>query len=97
MVYLVVMELKTRCIVHSAVTHYPTDEWAARQLREATPWGKRPKYLLRDRDSQYASHFSAVPASSCIKELKTPYRAPRANGICERFMAACEENDWTTL
>jgi transposase InsO family protein len=84
----VVMELKTRRIVHTAATHSPTDEWTAQQLREATPWGKGPKYLLHDRDSKYGSHFSAVAAGSRIKELRTPYRAPRANGICERFMGS---------
>ena len=33
----VMMELKTRRIVHTGVTKYPTDEWTAQQLREATP------------------------------------------------------------
>jgi transposase InsO family protein len=84
----VVMELKTRRIVHTGVTKYPTDEWTAQQLREATPWGKRPKYLIRDRDKKYATHFSTVAVSSGIKELKTPYRTPQANGICERFMGS---------
>ncbi len=84
----VVMQLKTRRVVHTAITTSPTDEWTAQQLREATPWGKGPKYLLHDRDSKYGSHFSAVAASSRIKELRTPYRAPRANGICERFMGS---------
>ena len=84
----VLMELKTRRIVHTAVTDFPSDEWTAQQLREATPWGQSPKYLIRDRDSKYAAHFSAVAASSGIKELKIPYRAPRANGICERFMGS---------
>jgi putative transposase len=30
--------------------------------------------------------FSAVAAGSGIKELKTPFRAPRANAYCERFI-----------
>ena len=88
----VIIELKTRWIVHSAVTTSPTNEWTAQQLREATPWGQGPKYLTRDRDSKYASHFSAVAAGSGIQQLKTPYRAPRAKGI----WAAYEENAWTT-
>ena len=58
----------------------------AQQLREATPWGKGPKYLIRDRDKKYATHFSAVVAGTGIKELKTPYRTPQSNGICERFI-----------
>jgi transposase InsO family protein len=82
----VVMELKTRRIVHTGITKYPTDEWTAQQLREATSWGRGPKYLIRDRDKKYATHFSAVGAS--IKELKTPYRTPQANGVCERFMGS---------
>jgi hypothetical protein len=81
----IVMELEMRRFVHSAVTRSPSDEWTTQQLREATPWGKRPKYLLHDRDSKYGAHFSAVAAGSGIKELKPPYRAPRANGICERL------------
>lgn len=82
------MELKRRRIVQASVTQYQTDEWTAQQLREATPWGRRPKYLVRDRDSKYAAHFSVVAASSGVKERKTPYRAPRANGICERFIGS---------
>jgi putative transposase len=82
----VVMELKTRRIIHTGVTKYPTDKWTAQQLREATPWGKGPKYLIRDRDKKYAAHFTAVAGS--IKEVKTPYRTPEANGVCERFMGS---------
>ena len=50
--------------------------------------GRGPKYLIRDRDSKYATHFSAMAISSGIQELKTPYRTPQANGICERFMGS---------
>ena len=84
----VVMELKRRRIVHATVTQYPTDEWTAQPLREATPWERGPKYLIRDRDIKCAARFSAVAVSSGIQELKTPYRTRRANGICERFMGS---------
>ena len=82
------MELKTRRIVQVAVTQSPSDEWTAQQLREATPWGKGPKYLLHDRDSKYGIRFSSVAAGSGIAELRTPYRAPQANGVCVRFMGS---------
>ena len=75
------MELKTRRIVHTGVTKYPTDKWTAQQLREATPWGKGPKYLIRDRDKKYATHFSAVAGN--IKEVKTPYRTPEERNSFE--------------
>jgi hypothetical protein len=51
------MELKTRRIVHTGITKYPTDEWTAQQLREATPWGRGLKYLIRDRDKNMLRAF----------------------------------------
>ena len=50
--------------------------------------GRGPKYLIRDRDKRYATRFSAVVMGSGIKEVKTPYRTPQANGICERFIGS---------
>jgi putative transposase len=84
----IIIELKTRRIVHAAVTRSPTDNWTAQQLREATPWGKGPRYLIRDRDKKYGGLFSAVARSTGIKELKTPVLAPRANAVCERFIGS---------
>ena len=56
----VIMEHESQKIVHTAVTTSPTDEWTAQQLKEATPWGKRPKYLIRDNDSKFGKKFSTV-------------------------------------
>jgi putative transposase len=84
----VVMELKSRRIAHTAVTRSPMDEWTAQQLREATPWGKGPKYLICDRDKKYGPQFSRVASISGINELITPYRASRASSICERNMGS---------
>lgn len=83
---LVFMEHKTRKIVHTAITTNPTDEWTAQQLKEATPWDSRPKYLIHDNDSKFGEKFSAVAESSGIEELKTPFQAPKANATCERLI-----------
>ncbi len=81
----VVTALSSRCIVHVGVTRSPTDEWVAQQLREATPFGATPKYLIRDNDAKYGPYFAAVAVGSGIEVLRTPIKAARANAICERF------------
>jgi transposase InsO family protein len=83
-----IIDLHSRKVMHVGVTRSPTDSWTAQQLREATPYGQGPKYLLRDRDSKFGSCFARVAATSGIKILKTPYHAPRANAICERFLGS---------
>ena len=55
-------------------------------LREATPYGQSPNYLIRDRDHKFGPRFARVAATSGIKMLTTPSHAPRANAICERFL-----------
>jgi putative transposase len=83
-----IIELKSRKVIHVGVTRSPTDAWTAQQLREATPYGQTPKYLIRDHDSKFGPYFARVAVTSDIKVLKTPYHAPRANAICERFLGS---------
>ena len=83
-----IVELASRRIVHFNVTDHPTDTWVAQQLREATPFGQAPRFLIRDRDRKYGQTFTRVAAGSKIEILKTPYRAPKANAICERFLGS---------
>jgi putative transposase len=83
-----IIELRSRKVIHVGVTKSPTDTWTAQQLREATPYGQTPKYLIRDHDHKFGSCFARVAATSGIKVLKTPYHAPRANAICERFLGS---------
>jgi putative transposase len=85
------IELKTRKVIHVGVTRSPSDDWVAQQLREATPYGQAPKYLIRDNDSKFGPCFTRVATSSGIKLLKTPVHAPRANAICERFMRSVRQ------
>jgi putative transposase len=82
----VLIELKSRRVVHVNVTRSLTDLWVAQQLREATPYGQMPTYLVRDTDRTFGSSFARVAATSGIKVLRTPYRTPQANAVCERFL-----------
>ncbi len=83
-----IIEMRSRKVIHVGVTRCPTDAWTAQQLREATPYGQTPKYLIRDNDGKFGLCFARVAATSGIKVLKTPYHAPRANAICERFLGS---------
>ncbi len=86
-----IVELKSRRVIHVGVTRSPSDPWVAQQLREATPYGQAPKYLIRENDSKFGSSFARVARTSGIKILKTPYHAPRANAICERFLRSVRQ------
>jgi putative transposase len=60
----------------------------AQQLREATPFGQTPCYVIHDRGSNYGENFVHMVVSSGITILKTLYRVPKANAICERFIGS---------
>jgi transposase InsO family protein len=83
-----VIALGSRRVVHIGVARHLTDAWVVQQLREATPCGQRPRYLIRDNDSRYCPAFSRVIKASGIAELRTAYRAPRQNATCERFLGS---------
>src|SRR3712207_2691296 len=71
-----VIALGSRRVVHVGVSRHPTDAWVAQQLREATPYGERPRFLLRDNDDKYGPRFDRLAAASGIRVLRTPVRAP---------------------
>jgi hypothetical protein len=47
------IELKSRRVIRVEITRSPTDTWVAQQLREATPYGQAPKYLVCENDSKF--------------------------------------------
>jgi transposase InsO family protein len=75
-----------RALVHLNVTASPTAAWVWRQLIAATPWGRAPRYLIRDRDAVYGGDFVHRARALGIKTVLTPVRAPRANAIAERLV-----------
>jgi len=83
-----IIDLGSRRVVHVGVTRHPTDAWVAQQVREATPFGLAPRFLIRDNDGKFGAQFARVATGSRIEVLRTPIRAPRANAVCERFLGS---------
>jgi len=95
----VIVELGSRRVVHVGVTRHPSDEWVAQHLREATPFGPWPKYLIRDNDDKYGSRFANVASGAHLEVLTTPLQAPRANAVVERFIGSVRREclDWILI
>jgi hypothetical protein len=84
----VIVQHESRRMVHVGVTDHPTDEWITQQVRDATSFEEKPKYLICDNDKKYGSQFERIAKASGIEVIHTPYAAPRANAICERFVGS---------
>jgi putative transposase len=83
----VVVHHESRRVAYGVgVTEHPTDVWLTHQLREATPFSEKPKYLICDNDTKYGPKFEWLAKASCIDVIHTPYAAPCANAICERWV-----------
>ena len=84
---LVIMSHSRREIKHFAVTNHPTSAWVKQQVREATPFGEQPKYLLHDNDSIFtAKDFQEFIEHLEIESVRTSYRSPWQNGLTERLI-----------
>ena len=83
-----IIELGSRRVVHFNVTRSPGDAWVTPQLREATPFGVKPRFLICDNDGKYGSQFEALAENSGIDVIHTPVEAPKANAVCERYIGS---------
>jgi len=63
-----------------AVTPQPTAAWVWRQLINATPWGRTPAYLIRDRDAVYGREFVERARGLGVETVLTPVRAAGERG-----------------
>lgn len=82
---LLIISHDRRKIEYFAITTNPTSAWVAQQIREATPFGNQPRYLIHDNDSSFVSKdVQAFLANAKIRSVRTGYLSPWQNGICER-------------
>src|SRR6202011_3120917 len=65
------------------VTSNATAAWTLQQLREAIASDHPYRFLVHDRDSIYTQAPDTSIANLRLRVLKTPYRSPKANSLCE--------------
>jgi len=92
----VVIEHRSRRLIHCNITAHPSATWTLQQLREAIGFQDQYEYLLHDRDSIFAKHLDESIVKLGVKVLKSPPRTPTANAICERVIGTIRREclDW---
>jgi putative transposase len=75
--------------VHLAgVTANPDCAWVTQQARNLAIDERleNMRFLIHDRDAKFCGPFDAIARSEGIRVIETPFRAPRANAIAERWV-----------
>jgi hypothetical protein len=97
------IELERRQVFLAGVTAHPDSRWTTQQARNLAvtleECGRRFKFLIRDRDSNFVASFDQVFASEGSRVIKTPVRSPRANAYPERFVGTARREclDWVLI
>jgi hypothetical protein len=68
----VVIEHRSRRLIHCNITAHPSAAWTLQQLREAIGFQDRYEFLIHDRDSIFANHLDESIRRLGIKVLKSP-------------------------
>ena len=83
-------------LIHVNVTAHPTAAWTLHQLRHAIPGGSDYRLSIHDWDAIFSTEFDRSIGKLGFRVLKTPYRAPQANAVCERAIGTIRREclDW---
>src|SRR5450631_48295 len=92
----VVIEHRSRRLIHCNVTTHPSAAWTLQQLHEAIGFQDRYEFLIHDRDCIFAKHVDESIGRLGVKVLKSPPHSPMANAICERIIGTIRREclDW---
>jgi putative transposase len=97
------IELGSRRVHVSGCTPNPNAPWVIQQARQLS-WtlaerSEPIRLLIRDRDQKFTDRFDDVFRSEGIEVVRTPFRAPQANGVAERFVRTVRSEcfDWLLI
>jgi putative transposase len=84
------IELGSRRVHLAGCTPNPSAAWVIQQARQLS-WtlaerSEPLRFLIRDRDQKFTDGFDDVFRSDGIEVVRTPFRAPQANGVAERLV-----------
>jgi putative transposase len=97
------IELGSRRVHVAGCTANPNGHWTtqqARQLAWSLPERRKPiRFLIQDRDSKFSGAFDEVFRSEGVEVIRTPFRAPRANAVAERWVGTVRRDclDWLLI
>ena len=84
------IELGSRRVHLAGCTASPNSAWVTQQARQIV-WrlSNEPqsmRFLMHDRDSKFTAGFDHIFVSEGIEIVRTPFRAPKANAVAERWV-----------
>jgi transposase InsO family protein len=90
-----VLHLRTRRILFVHATFSPNAEWLKQQARhalwECDEYGVEPRFFLHDNDRCYSEGFDILLKNTGLEPVRTPYQAPNANAVAERWIRSLRE------
>ena len=90
---LLIVDHHRRKIVHFAASTSPSVEWIKQQIRNATPFDQKPKYLIHDNDTKFRDRgFQLFLKNINIISKNTTFHSPWQNGICERLVGIVKQD-----
>jgi transposase InsO family protein len=89
------IELGTRRVHLAGCSVAPTAAWITQQARQMS-WKLQDgvvaaRSLIHDRDAKFGPGFDAIFRSEGVRVVRTPYRAPTANAIAERWVGSVRQ------
>ena len=89
------IDLGRRRVYLAGCTRHPDLGWVTQQARQLS-WHIQDstlpvRFLIHDRDTKFCRSFDTVFKSEGVEIIETPYHAPNANGVAERWIRSVRE------